>query len=365
MKINRDNYEAYFIDYLEGNLGEDLVDDFIEFLQINPDLKEELSLFESVTAEAENVVFQQKEKLYKEKFDSEKEFDHAAIANLEGDISEIEKKEFEAYISKHPEKQKEIKLFSYTKFQFDESIKFQNKKNLYHHSVGRTVLLWATRVAAVLIVAMAIFWLSNESSDKFTPQNQLAEVKDNTPDKEEATEKTPPSNEVNVPLRKEDPPKTKEKTQKETPKTLKSVPKETVKPRETKSLRETTKGRMGGEDIALLRIPVEVPNKISPRTVTFAAQNNSLALAAMPEIHVPKSKDPFEERLLADVVKEKTGLDHLSLNKITKAGLQLVSNISKDKFSYETNNEGKVTEVNLDTRLLAFSIPTKNEESGE
>ena len=70
-----------------------------------------------------------------------------------------------------------------------------------------------------------------------------------------------------------------------------------------------------------------------------------------------------EERFIADVVKEKTGLDNLSLNKITKAGLNLVSSISKDKFNYETNKNGKITEVNFDTRLLAFSIPTKNEEN--
>ena len=44
MKINRNNYEAFFIDYLEGNLDEKMVDDFIEFLQQNPDLKEELSV---------------------------------------------------------------------------------------------------------------------------------------------------------------------------------------------------------------------------------------------------------------------------------------------------------------------------------
>ncbi len=68
-----------------------------------------------------------------------------------------------------------------------------------------------------------------------------------------------------------------------------------------------------------------------------------------------------DERFLADVVKEKTGLNKLSFNKIAKAGLNLVSSISKDKLTYETNETGKVTEINYDSRLLAFSIPTKGE----
>lgn len=71
-----------------------------------------------------------------------------------------------------------------------------------------------------------------------------------------------------------------------------------------------------------------------------------------------------EELLLGDKIKSKTGLDRLSLNDIAKAGLGLVSNISKNKFSFDTNEEGDITELNLDTRLLAFSIPT-NKDEGE
>src|SRR5680860_40980 len=98
MEINRNNYETYFIDYLEGNLNELLVNDFIEFLQQNPDLKEELSHFETLSVEPENILFSKKNNLYKDKYDSEKEFNRAAVANLEGDISDIEKAEFDHYI---------------------------------------------------------------------------------------------------------------------------------------------------------------------------------------------------------------------------------------------------------------------------
>ncbi len=46
MKITRENYEAYFIDFIEGNLSEKYLVPLEAFLEANPDLREELNLFE-------------------------------------------------------------------------------------------------------------------------------------------------------------------------------------------------------------------------------------------------------------------------------------------------------------------------------
>jgi hypothetical protein len=62
MKITRDNYEEHFLDYLEGNLDENLVDDFIDFLRQNPDLKAELEMAGAVMVELENITFGRKGK---------------------------------------------------------------------------------------------------------------------------------------------------------------------------------------------------------------------------------------------------------------------------------------------------------------
>ena len=37
MKINRENYESFFIDYLEGNLDERQVNDFIDWVVLEVD----------------------------------------------------------------------------------------------------------------------------------------------------------------------------------------------------------------------------------------------------------------------------------------------------------------------------------------
>ena len=137
MKINKNNYESFFIDYLEGNLDEKLVNDFIEFLQQNNDLKEELSLFDTVPIAPESISFSKKEKLYKEKYDLEATFNEAAISILEGDISDVEKTAFIKYMGKNPEKQKEINLLEKTKIHPDENIIFNKKKQTLSSFFGK------------------------------------------------------------------------------------------------------------------------------------------------------------------------------------------------------------------------------------
>ncbi len=347
MKINRNNYEAFFIDYLEGNLDEKLVDDFIEFLQQNPDLKEELSLFETVSIVQEEITFSKKELLYKEKYDDENEFSQAAIARLEGDISESEKTEFENYLSAHPEKQKEAELFNKTKLQPDKSLIFSKKRKLYRYSAGRIVLLWTTRVAVVLILAFSVYIFINKSSNNIVTQNQLADTetaeKDNSQFKNELTAKNDNQEEPEI--------KTEE--------AVNPVVKKVVhKPNRTKTIRENPEGRLINDNLALLRKDVEVPDPLKTITASFSVQLPEAELMPVTFTFPVYNEPVFEERLLVDVVKEKTGIEKLNFNKIAKAGLSLVANLSNEKLNYETNNEGKVTEVSFDSRLLAFSIPT-------
>jgi hypothetical protein len=349
MKINRNNYESFFIDYLEGNLDEKLVDDFIEFLQQNPDLKEELSLFETVSVGQEEITFGKKELLLKEKYDIEKEFNQAAIASLEGEISPSEKVEFDNYLFTHPEKQKEAKLFILTKLQPDQSVVFNKKNNLYHYSTGKTILLWTTRAAAVIIFALTVYTFIDKSSNKIIPENRVAVIE------KEPEKKINPSEIKEVPV-KNNKVEEQKTLKKETEKP--AVKSEKPKANETKIIRENSQGRLINDDLALARISEEIPElqSLSASVTTFSIPEMDLVPV---KIMFTDNYEPvFEERLLVDIVKEKTGVDKLSFNKIVKSGLSLVASLSKEKFNYETDTEGKVTEVNFDSRLLAFSIPT-------
>lgn len=356
MKINRENYEAYFIDYLEGNLDELLVNDFIAFLQNNPDLKEELSLFEAVTVNPENISFSKKEKLYKDKFDSEKEFNQAAIASLEADISNAEKTKFHNYLAKHPEKKHDFILFGKTKLKPDESIIFSNKRKLYKQSGRKAFLLWSGRIAAILILAFAFFTIIDQPAKNLIPDEKVAKIEDKKEKKSTAVEinKTPVEKiETPIEIKKENPINIKKSESK--PLIKKALP----QPQKSKSLREDTKGRMTHEDLVINRIPVEVPAKMNSILASVDSNQPKAKMARMYYKTPENFANYNDERLLVDIVKEKTGLDKFQFNKITKAGLHLISNISNEKFDFKTNKNGQITEYHYDSRLFAFSIPSK------
>lgn len=65
MKINKVNYENFVIDYLEGSLSPDLKAEFDSFLQVNPNVYEEIKLYLSapVLAEPNETVFAEKDLL--------------------------------------------------------------------------------------------------------------------------------------------------------------------------------------------------------------------------------------------------------------------------------------------------------------
>lgn len=344
MKINRNNYEAYFIDYLEGTLDERLVDQFLEFIKLNPDLKEELALFETVSAVPEEISYTKKERLYKEKYDSEKEFDNAAVAKLEGDLSENDKFEFDLYLAEHPEKKQEAALFAHTKLIADESVVFAKKNKLYHKPLGKTILLWSGRVAAVLVLALVVFSLINKNFQEVIPENQLAEVEKVKENKTETTvqevKKTP------VEEKKKVNPKKAELAPKQ------ELKKEIPEKKPAHSIRETTKGRLE-EDVVISRIPVEVPAELKGITASLNVHTPKARMGTM-YLEYPDYY-PEDEMLLADKVKEK-----FNIGKITKAGLNLAISVSNERFTYETNEQGKVVEYNYDSRLLAFSIPGRN-----
>ncbi|MDB4584786.1 hypothetical protein N9164_16665, partial [Draconibacterium sp.] len=340
MMINRENYEIYFIDYLEGNLEKSLVNDFIEFIQNNPDLKEELSHFEAVSLEPGEISFDKKDTLYKEKLDSEKEFNKAAIANLESELSETDKTELDTYLLKHPAKNREISLFSKTKLQPDESIQFKYKNKLYRRMLGRTVLLWSGRIAAVLVLAFALYLFIDRPATEAISENNVAMLEDKKVKKAET-----PNEIKKVPAESQ-----KKETEKIKKATIKpTIKKVTPKQKPKRSLRESTKGRLTHEGLVMNRIPVEVPATLNSISASLDIQLTKAELADM-YIIMPERVESFEdEQLLVDVVRDKTGLDKFRFNKITKAGLNLVSSISNDKFKYRTDSDGNITEYKFDS----------------
>ena len=115
MKINRNNYEIWFIDYADGKLSAEDKKELFQFLQTHPDLKEEFESFENVKLETDNTVFENKEALKKSSLIiTEKNHDKYFIAYHENILSSADKKAVEQFLNNYPGVKKDFDAFGKT-----------------------------------------------------------------------------------------------------------------------------------------------------------------------------------------------------------------------------------------------------------
>lgn len=155
MNINKNNYEAFFLDYHEGNLSPQQVADLLLFIEQNPELREEFESFENVTLDdLSNVSFEGKDSLKKEiTLDNREEY---FIRNVEGTLTSAEKNLLDTFIKQHPQFLPELELFKKTKVFADASVIFENKEALKKTVVTTDDLLIAS-VEGLLTKQESIF----------------------------------------------------------------------------------------------------------------------------------------------------------------------------------------------------------------
>ena len=143
MNINKNNYEAFFLDYHEGNLSPQQVADLLLFVEQHPELKEEFECFENVTLDdLSNVSFEGKSSLKKEiTLDNREEY---FIRNVENTLTSAEKNLLDTFIKQHPQFLTELELFKKTKVFADASVVFENKEALKKTVVTTEDLLIAS-----------------------------------------------------------------------------------------------------------------------------------------------------------------------------------------------------------------------------
>src|ERR1035437_494503 len=129
MNINKNNYEAFFLDYHEGNLSPQQVADLLLFVEQHPELKEEFESFENFTLEdLSSIEFENKSHLKKQITLENK--DDYFIRSVENTLNTTEKGLLTNFIKQHPQFLYDLELFNKTKLSVDDSIKFENKNEL-------------------------------------------------------------------------------------------------------------------------------------------------------------------------------------------------------------------------------------------
>ena len=156
MKITRENYEPFFLDFLEGNLKVDQIDQFLDFLNQNPDLKEELQAFENINIPEEKMVFSGKNQLYRSFGEPKSENDNRIIAYLEGDMIPEDRILFEDELTVNPELEKEYNLYGKTQLVPDKSVTFPEKHKIHRKSGTAILVNWMARIAALILLLWGI-----------------------------------------------------------------------------------------------------------------------------------------------------------------------------------------------------------------
>jgi hypothetical protein len=129
MNINKNNYEAYFLDYHEGNLSPQEVADLFLFLSLHSELKKEFDNFENIILEDFSLpVFEDKDRLKKNITADNRE--QYFIRAIEGTLEPAEQVLLEQFLKTYPQFLREFQLFQKTKIQSDPSIVFENKSLL-------------------------------------------------------------------------------------------------------------------------------------------------------------------------------------------------------------------------------------------
>ncbi len=133
MKINRDNYEAFFLDHIERNLSPEMEQELASFLLMHPDLEVEMESLGGTLDRLSRVIgdiFPDKESLKKQDLPlSHEELEELLAKNAEGLLSDEEAFLMNSMEEKYPFITSSKRMYSNT-FLRSEAVEFPDKKSL-------------------------------------------------------------------------------------------------------------------------------------------------------------------------------------------------------------------------------------------
>ncbi len=177
-KITTYNYEAFYLDYLEGNLSDEGKQMLFNFLNQHPDLKAELDAdddlleFKLLTDSKSFLKYNEKENLKhcEESIICLKNVDDYIIADIEHQISDDKKQELHQFVKQH-QLQQTVFTYQLTKLRPNLDEVYPNKSELKHQAKVIPLLMRITAVAAlVLLLFMVINF--NSSTKQIYKQRQ-------------------------------------------------------------------------------------------------------------------------------------------------------------------------------------------------
>lgn len=172
--ITLDNYEEFYLDYLEGALSGELLAAFEAFLEAHPELRIDETPLPNI--EAEEATFDPIRKLaMKQGIDLQdlhaETLPFFLIARQEGQLTSEQEAQLNYWLEANAHYQQDARLYALTTLQPDHTEVFTAKEGLKKPVGGRVIPLWATGLAVA--AGLALFFLLNTGNNPADPGKTL------------------------------------------------------------------------------------------------------------------------------------------------------------------------------------------------
>lgn len=159
--INRNNYEEFFLLYVDNELDTASKLAVENFVLQHPDLAVELEMFMESRVLPEAMVFADKEMLLRTEGESisEKNYEEFFLLYIDNELSAAKRAEVERYVLQHPALQDEFTTLKQAVLA-PETVSYGNKEVLYRTEKRRVVYFrtWQIAAAAIFIGACLTGW---------------------------------------------------------------------------------------------------------------------------------------------------------------------------------------------------------------
>lgn len=346
MKITRENYESWFLDYWEGNLDEPGMEMVRQFGIQHPDLAEELSNLPPSLAANPALSFSGKERLKRCRWDHAEEFEEDAISYLEGDMDPDSQKDFERWMATRPERQDILHQYASCKLKPKLADHFPGREKLKRKFIRLS--MWsriAVAAAVVLIALLAIYPL--EHPERTLPPIAAAN-KDNNTEKpqgkptEIAAIQPVTTSKTNFVLVNANRKPAKKSTDREA---IEPIGAKYARPLNQIAMLVPKTGTVGTYEPAFTDL---VP--VQPMRLLDAN------LASKGEIML---SDYYSSKLQS--LKAANQNEFITREEVAFAGLRLFSKLPGRHLTAKKGGDGRIRSINFNTQLLAFSIPVHRE----
>ena len=172
--INRHNYEAFFLDYHEGQLSREQMAEVVLFIESHDDLMEEFYEFSPLSLDPtinEKIIIDKKNLYQGPVIGNRSDY---FIGLVENDLSVKEQAQLEEFLEDHPQFNEELKSFESTILK-PQSIVYPNKRSLKKSGTIIPLFKYAVPVAAA-IAFILLLQNSTLHQDYHPSTSELADV---------------------------------------------------------------------------------------------------------------------------------------------------------------------------------------------